>query len=182
MSKAVEMWEDERMPEVLEHPLAIELFAELHSGQLHQRANVPPEALRRRIVEMIGDVCDGEPGILEQARRANQSSHGEVLLWRRNACAKEPAHEGARQDIQMLGQRSHGGDLGRTQEKDFKKTPTVARNGREVDRQLTEGLPLHFVATDAKQVLAELTPSVGIADIDESAHTRRSEIEHRLRR
>ena len=147
------MWEDERMPEVLEHPFAIVLFAELHGGQLHQRANVAPKALRRRIVEMVGDVCDGEPRVLEQTRRPNEPSHGEVLLWRRNACAKETAHEGTRQHIQVLGQRTYGGDLGWTEEKYFEKAPTIPRNGGEIDRQLTKGLPLHLVAADAKQVL-----------------------------
>ena len=59
------MREHEGLTEMLEHSLAIVLFAKLHRRESHERANVAPKALRRRVVEMIGDVRDRKARILE---------------------------------------------------------------------------------------------------------------------
>ena len=71
MPEPIEMRKHERMTEVLQHSFAVVLFAELQCGELHQRSDVAPEALWRRIIEVVRDVGDGKSGVLEEACRAN---------------------------------------------------------------------------------------------------------------
>ena len=62
---------------MLDHSLAIVSLPELERGHAHERPHVPAEALRRRIVQVIRDVGDGEPGILEEPGGALAS--GEIV-------------------------------------------------------------------------------------------------------
>ena len=71
----------------------------------HHHSHVTAEALRRRVVQVVRDVGDRESRVLEQARRANQAGHGEILLGRRQLCAKESTHQRARQHVEPACQR-----------------------------------------------------------------------------
>src|SRR5678815_1645168 len=110
------MRQNERLPETLEHSLAVVLLAKLQGREPHQRPYVTSEALRRRVVEVVCDISHGEAGVLEQPRGANEPSQREVLLGRGCAGAKKPAHERTWQDVELLRERAHGGHLRRASE------------------------------------------------------------------
>src|SRR5688500_5304786 len=92
----------------LQHALTVVLLPEFHRGELDQTPNVSAEALGRRVVESIGDVRDRKPRVLEQLRSTDQSRHCQVPLRRRKPRPEKPAHQRARNDAEMLGQRPNG--------------------------------------------------------------------------
>src|SRR4029078_2767756 len=69
------MRQNERWPEMLEHSLAVVLLAKLQGREPHQRPYVTSEALRRRGVEVVGDISHREAGVIEQSRRAHAAKH-----------------------------------------------------------------------------------------------------------
>src|SRR6476661_3420780 len=147
---------------MLQHSLAVVLLAKLHGREPHQCPYVTSEALRRRVVEVVGDIRHGEAGVLEQPRGANEPSHREILLGRGYAGAEKPAHERTWQDVEMLRERAYGGHLGRTREEHLEEAPAVPRRAGKVERELAKRLALHVVAADAEQIVAELAPSVRV--------------------
>ena len=65
------------------------------------------KALWRAVVEVVGDVGDGEPGIFEEAGRANEARHGEIALGGRNARSKESAHQRARGNVEVTSEEPY---------------------------------------------------------------------------
>src|SRR6185436_10171975 len=75
-------------------------------------AQVPAEALRRRIIHAVGDIRHGEPRVLKEKRRVQQAHPGEVALGRRHARAMKARHQRARPHPQVPGEAAHGCERG----------------------------------------------------------------------
>ena len=182
-SQAIRMRQNEQLPELLQHAFAVVSIAKFNGRHSHERPHVTAEALWRRIVEMVGDVRDGKSGILEQARRAHQPSHGEIALWAREAgrersgsSACSAARRGGRTSMRTVDTR--GGSRKSASKKRQQSCGTPARSSAK----LPERLALDVFAARGEQIVAELAPPVGLADVDHLPHARGSEREHRVRR
>ena len=81
-SEDVHVRQDEIFAKALQHPLAVVLATELERRHAEQPANVPAEALRRGVVESIGDASHGQSGVLEELRRANEARRCQIALGR----------------------------------------------------------------------------------------------------
>src|SRR5690348_8139994 len=61
------------LPEALEHTHSVIPMAEVAGGHVQQRAHMATEALRRAELQVVRNIGDGEAGVLEQARSADQA-------------------------------------------------------------------------------------------------------------
>src|SRR6266699_2270743 len=110
------MGQHEHFTKVMEHAGAVVPLAKLDGRHGHQRSHVATEALRRRVVEMIRDVRNGEPRVFKEASRANEAGRREILLWCRELCAKKATHQRAWQHVEATRKTANGGDAGRREE------------------------------------------------------------------
>src|SRR5690242_16031404 len=129
------MWQDEDFTKVVQHAGAVVALAEFDRGHRHQRSHVAPEALWRRVVEVIRDVGDGESRILKQASRADETGNRKILLWCRQLETKETTHQCTRQNVESFGETANRRDTRRREEQGFEETPAILGNARQVDRQ-----------------------------------------------
>jgi hypothetical protein len=153
--------------ESLEHSLTIVLLPKLDRRHLNEAAHMPAEALRRRIVKPIGNVGDGEPGILEELRGSDQACHGQVALWRRQFRSKEAAHEGAGNHAQVTRERPHGPYAARKPEEDLEESPAVWMHPRQVGGKLRESDSIDVAGLIRQKDVTKSTPTGWLADIDE---------------
>src|SRR5690242_14736017 len=112
----------------MEHALTIVALAEFHRGQPEEGSNVTPEALRRRVIEVIRDVRHRQPRVLEDPRGMGEARHRQVAFWRRQTGAKEAAHERAWYHVQLCSERTHAGSAWRRAEQGFEEPPAVLRD------------------------------------------------------
>src|SRR5665213_2193053 len=123
----------------MQHPFAIVTLTKFQRRNREQGAHVPAEALRRRVLEMVGHVCDREPRVFKHACSMCEAGHGEISFRCRKMRSKKTAHQSTRYHAQFRSERTYGA---RTQSglKDcFEKSPTVIRRTRKVKRELCQG-------------------------------------------
>jgi hypothetical protein len=127
-----------------------------------------PEALWRAVIEVVGDVCNGETGILKEAGGADEPRHCKVSFRRWCSSSKEPAHQRARRDVQKVGELANISYSRRTGEDRLEKLPAVSSSSREVDSELTENSTLSGIARVSHESTAELSPAGRQSNVDQS--------------
>ena len=75
---------------------------ELQRRQPQHGPEVPPEALRRAVLQPIGHIRHREPRRLEEKGRVQQPDGREVVLGRRQSGPREPRHQRARPHRELL--------------------------------------------------------------------------------
>jgi ABC-type branched-subunit amino acid transport system ATPase component len=90
----------------LEHGRAIIPVAKITRRHVKQRADMPPKALRRAVVHVVGYVRDGKTHVLEEAGGSDQTGQGQVSLRGRDAGTKKPAHQRTRQHTELARELS----------------------------------------------------------------------------
>ena len=138
---------------------------------VQQGTNMSPEALWRAVVEMVSDVCNGEAGVLEEARSANESRCRQISFWRRCSGSKEPAHQCAWRDVQELGKLSNISYSRRAGEDRLEKLPAVGSRSRKVDSELAQDSALSGVACVSHESAAQLAPAGREPNIDQSSNS-----------
>ncbi len=143
---------------------------------------MPPEALGRRVFELVRRPGNAQSGIFQQAGRAYEPCPREILLRRWKARTKEPAHQRAGQDIQRTRQGAHRGDRPATVEQRFEEPPAVVRRPFEFLSQHGEGKAIDLAHRLTRDEVPKAMPPGRIAHINEVLDAAISEIEHRMRR
>jgi len=128
LPKPIEVGQHQGFAKMMEHAGAIVALAKLDGGHVHQRSHVPTKALRRRIVEMVRHVRDGEARIFEQARGSNEASRREILLGRGELRPEESAHERAWEDIEAPRETPDSRDTRRRDEQHLEEAPAIVRH------------------------------------------------------
>jgi hypothetical protein len=65
LPESIEMRQHELLAKVVQHSGAVVALAEFDGSHAHQGSDVPTEALRRRIVQVVRDVRNRKTRILE---------------------------------------------------------------------------------------------------------------------
>jgi hypothetical protein len=109
-----------------------------------------------------------------------QPDGGEIVFWRRETCAGKAGHEGARPDVEPLGQTGDGRGVGGQANEGFDEEPGIRRRiGQRVeDRPLNPG---DSTRGRLANHMAEAAPPGGRGDVDNLANTRGAEPEQHLR-
>src|SRR5262245_15307460 len=136
---------------------------------------MPPEALWRGVVEMVGDVGHGKAGVLEQPCSPNEARAREILLGRGQLCPKEAAHQRARKYVETARKHPDRTDVRRGQEQRFEEAPAVWRNSGEIEGQLHQRLALNVFPPRGEEIVAKFPPAVCVADVNELATASRSQ-------
>src|SRR4051812_48744630 len=87
---------NQSLPKMLKHGTSTKLVSEFERRHLHQRSNMAPKALRRRVLELVGDVGDRVARVLEERGNPNETRKGKIAFRRWKSGAKKTAHKGAR--------------------------------------------------------------------------------------
>ena len=98
---------DQQVDVARERDVERETPAELAGGDAQHRFQVPAEALRRRVVEPVGHIGDGQAGVEEQIGGVQQPHAGEIGLGRREADPVKARHQRAGADAEVTGQAAH---------------------------------------------------------------------------
>lgn len=139
------------------------------------------EALRRAVIEVVGNVCNRESGVLEEPSGSNKSRHREISLRCWCSGSEEPAHQGAWRDVQEFGQLSNVSYPRRAREDRLEELPTVGSGSWEVDSELAEDPTLSRITRISHESTAELSPSGGQSNVHQSANTAMSQGKHGVR-
>jgi hypothetical protein len=140
------------------------------------------EALRRAVVEVVGNVCNGKARVLEEARSPNESRHRKVSFRRWCSGSKEPAHQCAWRDVEELGKLSDVSDSRRACEDRLEKLPTVRGSSWKVDSELAEDSTLSGIACVGHESTAELSPAGRKSNVHEPPDTAVPQGKHGVRR
>jgi len=119
------------------------------------------EALRRAVVEVVGNVCNRESRVLEEPSGSNEPRHSEISLRGWCSGSEEPAHQCAWRDVQKLGELSNISHSRRACEDRLEELPTVRSSSWEIDSELAENSTLPGITRISHESAAELSPSGG---------------------
>src|SRR5688572_1176124 len=94
-----------------------------------------PEALWRRVVQVVGYTRDRKTRILEKFRGSDQPRQRQITLRWRQMCSKEPAHQRARQNTQLPRQLADCMNPWRVTEEKLKESPAIWWSPRQICTQ-----------------------------------------------
>ena len=102
-TKCVGVGNDQIQAKATEHGDTIVATAKFTGCDVQKSAHMSAEALWRAVVEVVGDVRDGETGVFKEPSSPNEPCHCEIAFGRGRPGPKEAAHQRTWSDIQKLG-------------------------------------------------------------------------------